>query len=138
MNLTLDPRLAAESFLVTSLPLCQVLLRNESRLPWLIMVPQGHGLLDYCDLTADEQQQLAVEMDLICRVIKAIFKPDKLNIGMLGNVVPMLHVHIIGRFHNDPFWPGAAWGTPPLPYETEKAEKYVQTLQRTFLENPLS
>lgn len=34
----------------------------------------------------------------------------KINTGALGNVVPQLHVHVVGRRPDDPAWPGPVWG----------------------------
>jgi diadenosine tetraphosphate (Ap4A) HIT family hydrolase len=44
---------------------------------------------------------------------------EKLNVGALGNVVAQLHLHVVGRRHDDPAWPGPVWGfgapVEPLP-----------------------
>ena len=40
--------------------------------------------------------------------------PDKINVGALGNLVPQLHVHVIGRFKSDRAWPEPIWGTGPV------------------------
>jgi len=37
----------------------------------------------------------------------------KLNIGALGNIVPQLHLHLVGRHDGDPAWPGPVWGSGP-------------------------
>ena len=42
----------------------------------------------------------------------------KLNFGTLGNLVPQLHVHVVGRHPDDPAWPGPVWGhSVATPYE---------------------
>jgi diadenosine tetraphosphate (Ap4A) HIT family hydrolase len=57
------------------------------------------------------------EITLASRALERLFAPDKINIGALGNIVPQLHVHVIGRFKNDPAWPQPVWGKlPPSPY----------------------
>ena len=35
---------------------------------------------------------------------------DKVNIGMMGNVVSQLHLHLVLRRKDDPAWPGPVWG----------------------------
>ena len=52
MIFALDPRLAADTFAVGDLPLCRVLLMNDSRFPWLILVPRRAGLSEIHDLSA--------------------------------------------------------------------------------------
>jgi len=34
----------------------------------------------------------------------------KINFAGIGNVVPQLHLHIIGRRADDPCWPAPIWG----------------------------
>jgi diadenosine tetraphosphate (Ap4A) HIT family hydrolase len=49
--------------------------------------------------------------------VRALPGVEKLNVGALGNMVPQLHVHVIGRFKGDPAWPGPVWGhSPPVPW----------------------
>ena len=48
---------------------------------------------------------------------------DKVNIGMLGNVVSQLHLHVVLRNKDDPAWPGPVWGwksTSNLDVETKQ------------------
>jgi diadenosine tetraphosphate (Ap4A) HIT family hydrolase len=54
----LDPRLAADTRPVASLPLCDVLLMNDARYPWLILVPRRAGLVETADLREDETNTL--------------------------------------------------------------------------------
>lgn len=117
MGFNLHPRLAADTFLVGDFELCRVLLMNDARHPWLILVPRRDDLREIHDLGPADRIAL---MDESCRVAEAMqreFTPDKLNIGVLGNIVPQLHVHHIARFATDPAWPGPVWGhSPAVPY----------------------
>ena len=45
----------------------------------------------------------------ISKIIKNIYKPDKLNIANLGNIVSQLHIHIIARYKNDNSFPNPVW-----------------------------
>ena len=51
------------------------------------------------------------EIALSSRTLEALFIPDKINVGALGNLVPQLHVHVIARSKADPAWPGPVWGS---------------------------
>jgi len=42
--------------------------------------------------------------------LRTLFRPHKLNVAALGNLVPQLHVHVIARFEGDPAWPAPVWG----------------------------
>ena len=47
---------------------------------------------------------------LLDQLICEIYNVDKINIASLGNVVPHLHWHIIGRYKNDKHFPNSIWG----------------------------
>ena len=50
------------------------------------------------------------EIAQAARVLKRITECEKLNMAALGNQVPQLHVHVIGRRHSDAAWPKPVWG----------------------------
>ena len=106
----LDPRLAADTRPVASLPLCDVLLMNDARYPWLILVPRRAGLVEVADLHDDEQAVLWQEVDRAAAALRAVAPCDKLNLGALGNIVRQLHVHVVARVEGDAAWPGPVWG----------------------------
>lgn len=100
-DFSLHPQLAQDTHFVTDLPLCRVLLMNEARYPWLILVPRRENLREIHELLPTDRQQLWEESDHVSRVLTALFQPDKLNIAALGNIVPQLHIHHIARFQTD-------------------------------------
>jgi diadenosine tetraphosphate (Ap4A) HIT family hydrolase len=106
----LDPRLAADTRPVASLPLCDVLLMNDARYPWLILVPRRAGLVEIADLRDDEQAMLWQEVNRAAAALRAVAPCDKLNLGALGNIVRQLHVHVVARVEGDAAWPGPVWG----------------------------
>ena len=106
----LDARLAADTFHVGDLPLCSVLLMDDSRFPWLILVPRREQASELTDLSSEDSGTLIDEIRLAIGVMQALAKPDKVNVGALGNVVAQLHVHVVGRYRSDPAWPGPVWG----------------------------
>ncbi|WP_027485673.1 HIT family protein [Rhodanobacter sp. OR87] len=106
----LDPRLAADTRAVASLPLCELLLMDDARWPWLILVPRRAGLVEIADLHGDEQAVLWQEANRAAAALRAVTPCDKLNLGALGNIVRQLHVHVIARVEGDPAWPGPVWG----------------------------
>jgi diadenosine tetraphosphate (Ap4A) HIT family hydrolase len=106
----LDPRLAADTRLVGDLPLSRVLLMDDARFPWLVLVPRRAGLVELHDLPRAERIALLDEIDLAARALRVLVAPDKLNVAALGNVVAQLHVHVIARFRTDTAWPRPVWG----------------------------
>ena len=86
----LHPQLAADTTIVTDGPLSHVLLMNDARYPWLILVPKRANLVDYDDLSADERKILGDECAAVSSALKRRFKAHKTNVAMLGNMVPQL------------------------------------------------
>jgi len=110
-----DPALDAGSVVACDWPLCQVRLQDDARFPWLILIPRRAGLYEIEDLTPAER---AVLMDEIVRAgemlrtlgLAAGCPVQKLNVAALGNVTAQLHVHVVGRRHDDDLWPDPVWG----------------------------
>ena len=58
-----------------------------------------------------------------------MFKPTKLNVGALGNIVRQMHVHVIARFDTDAAWPGPVWGQGArVPYEISARDRLSASL----------
>ena len=134
----LDPRLAAETFLVGETPLNQVLLMNDARYPWLILVPQRSDITEPFELSEADQAKLWQESMRLGQAMQAHFAADKINIAALGNQVAQLHVHHIARFHADDAWPGPVWGVgSAVPY-SDPALEVLKGELRSLLQQPLS
>lgn len=109
-DVTLDPRLIEDTHPVTELPLCQLRLMDDTRYPWLVLIPRRTGAVEVFDMSEDDQQQLWREAGLLGRALKETLGGDKLNIATLGNMVPQLHLHLVLRREGDAAWPGPVWG----------------------------
>ena len=110
MSFALDPRLAADTHAIGALPFSELLLMDDARFPWVILVPRIAGARELIDLDEGDQHLLLGEIDRVARALESLLHPDKLNIAALGNVVPQLHVHVIARFTSDAAWPNPVWG----------------------------
>ncbi len=107
----LDPRLAADSIFVADGPLSQVRLMDDTRFPWLVLVPRVNDVSEWLDLDGGQQRLLLAEINQAGQLIRAQPGVQKLNIGALGNIVRQLHVHLVGRHEGDAAWPGPVWGS---------------------------
>jgi diadenosine tetraphosphate (Ap4A) HIT family hydrolase len=117
---TLHRQIETDSVFVRDLPLCQVRLQNQSTVPWLVLVPRRDNLNEIHQLDVTDRQQAMEEIAMASRTVENLFAPDKINVGALGNIVPQLHIHVIGRFKTDPAWPQPVWGKlNPTPYSAE-------------------
>ena len=107
----LDPRLAADSAFIADGPLSQVRLMDDTRFPWLLLVPRVDGAAEWIDLDGGQQRLLLAEINQLSQLLRTEAGVEKINIGALGNVVRQLHVHVVGRHAGDPAWPGPVWGS---------------------------
>lgn len=124
----LDERLMRDTELVTRLGLCELRLMNDSRWPWLILVPQRGNVSEVFDLTPLDQTMLTFETDMVGKALKNATAAAKINVAAIGNIVRQLHVHVIARFEGDPNWPGPVWGF-------EKAIAYDKTTKETLIDS---
>lgn len=131
----LHTTLKNDSILLSSLPLCQVLLINNETYPWLILVPQRTNTTEVCELSIKDQIQLTLESHLIATMMRRIYNPDKLNIATIGNIVPQLHVHLVARFKKDPLWPAPIWGNNLGPAHNEETTKKEVSRLREEINN---
>ncbi len=131
MTFHLHEQLAADTYTVKDLALCRVLLMNDRRFPWAILVPRRDGLRDFHDVAPADKPAFHAEIDLASDALKRLSSAHKMNVAALGNMVPQLHVHVIARFEGDAAWPKPVWGQgAALPYETAEAEELIEALRK--------
>lgn len=119
----LDSRLEADTYLVGELTLSSVLLMDDARFPWVILVPKRPNIREIIDLELRDRAMLYREMEAVMDALKRLFSPTKLNVAALGNMVPQLHMHIIARFEDDQAWPKPVWSVGErVPYDSAAAE----------------
>jgi diadenosine tetraphosphate (Ap4A) HIT family hydrolase len=126
MSFALDPRLAADTLPIGELKLSRLLLMNDARYPWLILVPRRPNLSEIVELAAQDRAALMDEIAAASAFLRALPHVDKLNVGALGNVVKQLHVHVLGRAIGDSAWPGPVWSVGAArPYPQDAAAALV-------------
>ncbi|MDG1466708.1 MAG: HIT family protein, partial [Alphaproteobacteria bacterium] len=119
----LDNRLENDSFFMLEIKNFQIRLMNVQEFFWIVLIPIKPDLIELSDLEVDERNELLNFAIDLGNYIKSDQNFDKVNIGMLGNVVAQLHLHIVLRNKDDPAWPGPVWGwksTSNLDEETKK------------------
>ena len=109
MSFIIDTRIMSTCFELGDWALSRVLLKNNAAYPWLILVPRQDLLQEIEQLSQQSRHVFMDEISQLSSIVRAYFKPDKLNIGTLGNIVPQLHMHIIARFTTDFLWPHGVW-----------------------------
>ena len=129
MEFELDPRLASASSFVADWPLSRVILMNDARFPWLVLVPRRAGPSEVFDLSEADRVTLSQEYCRAGERLKALTKAEKINICAIGNMVPQLHVHVIARNQDDPVWPSPVWSRGyAVPYEPAALAEFLSRL----------
>lgn len=133
MSFKLDSRLDQDSIFVRDLKLSQLRIINHQNFPWLILVPKKDDLIELTDLNDQEYMVLTQEIRTVSLMMQTLFKPDKLNIATIGNVVSQLHIHIIARYRDDKLFPKPVWGDAFIPYEEEVLTSLLSSLKSQSL-----
>lgn len=129
----MHPRLAADTVLVRDEPLSRVLLMNDARFPWLILVPRRPEAVEIFHLSPTDRAQLTEETAKAAQVLAGLYPGHKINIGALGNLVPQLHIHVLARRPGDAAWPGPAWGSGSAePYDEAAGQALAARLAAAY------
>lgn len=127
----LHPNLQQDCFEVGRFALSRVLLMNDSQYPWLILVPQRNDITELFQLPAEDRQQLLNESCWLAEALFELYKPDKLNIAAIGNLVPQLHLHHVARYRSDIAWPAPIWGKySAIAYSEHETEQRLIQLRK--------
>ncbi len=139
MMFELDERLKNDTHVVGEWPLSMLLLLDDCNFPWCILVPKREGIGDIYELDLGDQIRLLEESERLANALTEIFRPDKLNIAALGNVVRQLHIHHIARYVDDRAWPAPVWGAVPIKkYSDNVLKERIDALRRVLTETGLS
>jgi diadenosine tetraphosphate (Ap4A) HIT family hydrolase len=128
----LDPRIEKDSIFIKDLALCQIRLQNDSRYPWLVLLPRESKLTEVYELSDLQQSQLIKESSFVSQALAKTTGCKKINVANLGNVVSQLHWHVVARFGDDFTWPGPIWGVgTSIPWDDQKRAEFIDS----FLQN---
>jgi len=106
----IHPQLQSDCIVLGQFQVSTLLLMNNASVPWFILVPRNdHFAVELTDLAFADQTQVLAEINAVAGFAKAQPYVEKLNIAALGNIVPQLHIHIVGRSTADYCWPKLVW-----------------------------
>lgn len=126
LEFALHPRLEADTRKVDDWELCRVLLMDDARFPWIILVPRVAGASEIHRLEAGPRRALFDEWTRAAAALEVVTGAPKINVGALGNLVPQLHLHVVARFPEDAAWPGPVWGVAGRePWDAPAADAWI-------------
>jgi len=132
MQFKLNRKFLKTSHHLIDLKLCTIRLNDNSKFPWIILIPKRNKITDISDLNYKDQTLLMKEIVYLSKVMKKLFKTSKLNVEKIGNIVPQLHIHIIVRSKKDCSWPLSVWIVKEKNYSKTALKLIVEKLRKAL------
>jgi diadenosine tetraphosphate (Ap4A) HIT family hydrolase len=129
----INKRFLKDSHHIYDLKLCVVRLIDNSKFPWIILIPNKKNITDITELNSKDQTLLMKEIVYCSKLMKKTFNTKKLNVEKIGNIVPQLHIHIIARSTKDSSWPLSVWVVKGKPYSRTLLDKTVKNIRKAFV-----
>jgi len=132
MSFKLHRKFLKTSHHLIDLKLCTIRLNDNSKFPWIILIPKRNKITEISDLNYKDQTLLMKEIVCVSKVMKKLFKTSKLNVEKIGNIVPQLHLHIIARSKKDSSWPLSVWVVKGKNYSKTALKVIVDKLRKAL------
>jgi len=128
----LNNKFLKSSHHLLDLKLCDVRLHDNSKFPWIVLIPKRKKINDISELNLNDQTLLMKEIVYSSKLMKKLFKTSKLNVEKIGNVVPQLHIHIIARNKTDSSWPLSVWVVKGKSYSARALKETLSKVKLAF------
>jgi diadenosine tetraphosphate (Ap4A) HIT family hydrolase len=126
----LDKRLESDSVPMGTRDGCRVRLFRDARYPWVLVIPAMGVFREWWELAPDQRGAVDAVLADCARVVASLPGIEKTNLASLGNMVPQLHWHVVGRRAGDAAWPGPVWGrSEPQAYDLREQQARVAHLR---------
>ena len=133
MSFKLDRKFLKTSHHLIDLKLCTIRLNDNSKFPWIILIPKRKSVTDITDLKKNDRNQLMEEIVYCINIMKKVFKTSRLNVEKIGNIVPQLHIHIVTRKKTDATWPLTVWVAKAKNYKKKELDFNINKIREAFL-----
>jgi diadenosine tetraphosphate (Ap4A) HIT family hydrolase len=88
-----------------------ILNRNQFFPGYTLLFSKTH-VTELFHLDRRERGELMEEVSRTVKALFDVFRPDKINYELLGNMVPHMHWHLVPRFASEKVWPRPIWAEP--------------------------
>ena len=132
MSFKIDKKFLKSSHHIIDLKLSTIRLHDNSKFPWVILIPKRSKITDMSDLSTKDQILLIREIVYVSKIMKKLFKTSKLNVEKIGNIVPQLHIHIIARSKKDSSWPLSVWVVKGKKYSKKKLKNILDKMGKAL------
>ena len=121
-----------DSHFIIDLKLCSIRLIDNSKFPWVILIPKRKNITDIHQLNNKDQNLLMREIVYTSTIMKKTYNAFNLNIEKIGNIVSQLHIHIIARSKKDCSWPLSVWVVKKKSYLKQDLDKMIKRIKKNF------
>lgn len=97
---------------IVELPHSYVILNRDQFFPGYTLLFTKQHVTELFHLEQRMRGELMEEIAMVARALYEVFRPDKINYELLGNMVPHMHWHLVPRFATEPLWPRPIWSEP--------------------------
>ena len=132
MSFKINKKFLKSSHHITDLKLCSIRLHDNSKFPWIILIPKRIKITDITNLNSKDQILLMKELVYVSRLMKKLFKTSRINVEKIGNLVPQLHIHVIARHKKDTSWPLSVWVVKGKPYSKVALSEIINKIRKVF------
>ena len=135
LKFNIQQQIQDDCHFIKDLDFTSLMLYDDARFLWFIMVPKKTTLEEIYDLEIEEQQALFSEMVSLGKIIRSEFNAYKVNVASFGNIVRQLHIHVIGRYQNDDAWPKPVWcaDTARISYSKQRVEEIKAIINSSLI-----
>jgi len=89
-----------------------VVLNRDQYFPGYTLLFTRQHVTELFHLDRVVRSGLMEEVSRAAGALFTLFRPDKINYELLGNMVPHIHWHLVPRFSSEPLWPRPIWAEP--------------------------
>jgi diadenosine tetraphosphate (Ap4A) HIT family hydrolase len=84
-------------------------LNRDQFFPGYCLLFSKQHITELFDLDLESRQGMMEEVTRTAAALAKLFRSDKINYELLGNMVPHIHWHLVPRLCTDPLWPRPVW-----------------------------
>ncbi len=100
------------SLRIAELDQSYLILNRDQFFPGYCLLFAKQHVTELFHLDKIVRQGMIEEVSQVAAVLNSLFKPDKINYELLGNMVPHIHWHLVPRFSTELLWPRPIWSEP--------------------------
>ena len=97
---------------IAELECCYVLLNRDQFFTGYTFLLIKEHMIELFHLDREKLVLVMEEVAAVASALSMLFKADKINYELLGNMVPHMHWHLVPRFRTDQVWPRPIWAMP--------------------------